>query len=133
MGEQDLDQRAGASSISTGSPGGIPVRLMRRGKNTPGLRLGERGRPGQPSRLGPEDLEVMIQGKDFDIAAHGPFVAGDQHWAIEDFDGPRSQTHRQSSTGIASWDRIEALPHRHPCPIVYPRFQVPRRVERLNG
>ena len=67
---------------------------MRGGEHAAGFRLGQRGRPGQRTGLGLEDLEVVIQHQDLDVPSDRPFVAGDKGWTVMDFDGPGGQTDR---------------------------------------
>ena len=59
-------------------------------------------------------------------------MAGDDRGRIEDLDRGGRQPHRQPATGVAGRDRVVALPHRDPGPVVDPGLQQPGRVERLG-
>jgi len=50
--------------------------------------------PGSPPGLGLEDLEVVIEGEDFDVLADRPLVSSDQLVPVVDLNGARCQAHR---------------------------------------
>ncbi len=67
---------------------------MRGGEHAAGFGLCQGGRAGQAAGFGLEDLEVVIQAQDLDVASDRPFVLGHQPGSVVDLDGPGGQAHR---------------------------------------
>jgi len=115
-------------------PSAIPVGLMR-GRERPACpRLRQRGRAGQPTGF---VLSTSSSGpaqgprRNARPPARGERPASRRRHAVVDLDRPGREPDREPAAGVTSRDRIKPLPHRHPGPIVHPRFELPSRIERL--
>ena len=84
--EQDLDQGAGAVTVTEAASGLGPEPLMGRAEHAarpcPGQGRGAREGPG----LDGQDLEVVVQGHDL-VTFEGPGVAGHDQRPVENLDG----------------------------------------------
>ena len=104
---------------------------MRSGEHPTGSGLGQCSSPRESAGFDGQDLQVVIQRQDFDIASDSALVAGDQGGPVVDLDGAGRQPNREPPAGVAGGNGVEALPHRHSGTVVDPGLQEPGRVERL--
>ena len=83
MGQEDLDQRAGAAGIAHDPAGRVPIPLVRGGERPAGLGLCQRRGPGQRAGLTDEDLEVVVERQRFEVPPEQPVMAPDDGPAVE--------------------------------------------------
>jgi len=132
VGEEHVDQPAGAAGVALRRAGGVPVGLVGGGEHPEPAGLDQGRRTGQGTRLGLQDLQVVIQGQDVEELADCPLVAGDGGGSVEDLDGGRAEPNGQAAPSEAGRDRVGALAHRHPRLRIDPGQQQPGGVERLT-
>ena len=73
--QQHLDQRPGARRVAVSLAGGGPERLVLGGEHPRGAGLGQRGSAGQRAGLAQQDLQIVVQIKDFDALADRPLMS----------------------------------------------------------
>jgi hypothetical protein len=82
--QQHLDERPGACRITVGFAGGRPKRVMDGGEHLGRAGLHQRCGPGQGAGLAVQDLQIVVQIKDFGALADGALMSGHHRGAVID-------------------------------------------------
>ena len=133
MQQQHLDQGAGARRVAVGLAGGGPERVVLGGEHLGRAGLRQRGRPGQRAGLAEQDLQIVVQIKDFGALADRALMAGHHRGAVIDGDRRGRQLHPQPMADEPGRHRVLVAAHHHLRVAVHPRGQRQRGVERLAG
>ncbi len=129
--QQHLDQRPGAAGVTVGFAGGGPKRVVLGGERLGGAGLGQRGRPGQRAGFAVQDLQIVVQIKDFGALADRALMPGHHRVAVIDDHRRGRQLHPQPMPDEPGRHRVLIAAHHHLGVAVHPRRQRQRGVERL--
>jgi hypothetical protein len=133
VGQQDLDQRPGASCVAVAAPAGGPERVVGGRERALLAGLRERGGAWQRAGLADQDLQAVVQHQGLAALGDRTLVAGDHRPAGADLHHAGAQPHVDPPARKPGRNRVVVLTHADARLVVDPMGQQhPGRVERLS-